>query len=213
MFHSTLKNKDINLLTVYAKKKESSKYTSLANYIVFPLGLAILFLGVYFGYFFANSSLETKITDTKKENTELAKSIVSNPNYARHEALLKSRSEEIRYKLIYNNLESYPALSQKTFDQMIIAAGADVHISTLNYTRESSGISLQVESKTATSTEEFVRRLKTLTAFSSIDYSGYTKVEKTNTTNAINNVLNTTEKVKEETETVYSATIFCLLSR
>lgn len=214
MFHSTLKNKDINLLDVYTKKKESSKYTSLVKYSIFPLVMAILLFAIYIGYYISNSSLESKIADTTKENTKLANKTTSDLNFKKYEDLLKSQLEVIKYELIYDNLDSYPSLNQKTFDEILIASGAGVDIITFSYNRESSSVSLQVESKTANSTEQFVRRLKTITAFSGVDYSGYIKNEKaTNTKKDTTDALNTTNQVKVKTETVYTATIFCLLSR
>lgn len=235
-----LKDKDINLLNVCEKKKEARKYTAAMKYAILPVSMGVVLLGVFLGFTIYNHSLDTKISDTQDEIKKVQDQLANDPNLERYNSLLSAKKDLEKYTRIYKNMQSYPELSQNTFDKILVASGSDVNVTTFSYVRESQIITLQIEATSANSSEEFVRRLKNLSIFSAVDYSGYARQEKEiitqdtttpqtdtkdttttspTTSDALQQLLNglnaaqTTTNKKETTETasVYSATILCKL--
>ena len=103
-----------------------------------------------------------------------------------------------KYKTLHKDIQSYPQLSQNTFDQILIASDVNTSIVSLSYQRETQIVTLQVESLTSQDTEQFVRRLKKSKTFEAVDYAGYAQSEKTTKTAETNE--KATENVNDNTE-------------
>ena len=107
MLQKKLKVKDINLLDVYKKKKEPSKYASLMKYAIPPILLAILIVGT-FGYLTIQSNgVKNDITKIKTKVQELEKKIPLDPNQSKVTSL----------QAMQENVQKY----SKTKDSNVIA--------------------------------------------------------------------------------------------
>lgn len=177
-----LRNKDIDLLKVYKQKSEPSKYASVMKLAIGPVLFTIFSLAIFGVLAFQNHNLESEIDNMNKETKRIQQEIASNPNLERYQSLQNAINDVEKYKTFYSNIQSYPQLSQNTFDTILIASGIDVNVTSFSYTRDSQVISLSIEATGAESPGEFVTRLKETGAFSKVDYSGYSKTEKTITT-------------------------------
>lgn len=174
-----LKNKDIDLIKVYKQKSEPSKYASLIKLAIGPVLFSVISLGIFGALLVQNHNLESEIDDMNKETQKIQEEIANNPNLERYQSLQNAINDVEKYKTLYSDIQSYPQLSQNTFDTILIASGIDVNVTSFSYTRESQVISLSIEATGAESPGEFVTRLKETGAFSKVDYSGYSKTEKT----------------------------------
>lgn len=240
MSKGKLANKDINLLAVYKAKSEPSKYTSLIKAAAFPGIAAILFLSI-FGY--NTYRIHNLNSDTDTINTEIARiqeEMANDPNAEKQAKYVSDMATLIQLKMLHEDLQSYPELSQETFDQILLASSLSVDVTSFSYVRESQVITLQIQGTYANDTENFVRRLKTSNIFSKVDYSGYSMVEQTietkpvidttipTTDTAMDSEKDTTQQLLEallnanankdstqqtqtQTRTVYTATVLCTL--
>lgn len=235
--HNKLKNKDIDLLRAFQEKKEPSKYASILKYAIFPVVASVLILSI-FGYkTYSNYQVARDIKATDAESARIQKEIDNNPNLERYNAYLETQKKTMKYELQYGNIQSYPQLSQGTFDSILMASSLRVKVTTFSYVRESQVISLGIEATSANDTELFVRRLKDTGIFDAVKYTGYNRVNKVvetqptttpeadTTTNQntqealLQALLNATNKTSEqekqntETTTAYTATVLCTLKK
>ena len=157
-----LANKDINLLAVYKVKSEPSKYASVLKVVAIPAVAAIVFVTIFGVQQFRIHGLKSKTDDVNAQIAKLQEQIANDPNAEKNAKYLK---------------ESYPQLSQDTFDQILLASDLNVDVTSFSYVRESQVITLQIQGLYANDTENFVRRLKTSNIFSKVDYSGYSMSE------------------------------------
>ncbi|MEG0408894.1 MAG: hypothetical protein RR623_08480 [Bacilli bacterium] len=218
MLQKKLKIKDIDLLDAFKKKKEPSKYASVLKYAIPPIILALIVVG-FFGFVtFKNNSLQGDIADMNVKIKELEKKIAEDPNLPKFNTLTSIIMNTKKYKTLYEDIQSYPQLSQGIFDQLIISANGTLSITGFNFTRDSQTISINIETSNESNTEEFVRNLKASDTFADVSYTGYMGSEKTEETittdnSVLSGLLGTTAK-KESTKTgkiVYTATVLCLL--
>lgn len=178
MFQNGLKNKDIDLLKVYKQKKEASPHAKTIKLLAFPIGAAIV-IGVAFGILtYQNHVLTSDIASTEKELQQVQKQVAEDPDLEKYQELQQMMSDVEKYKTLRKDIQSYPQLSQNTFDQILIASDVNTSVMSFSYQRETQVITLQVESLTAEDTELFVRRLKKSKVFKSVDYSGYAQSER-----------------------------------
>lgn len=210
MSKKRLIEKDINLLDVYKQKKEAS-VTPLAKLMLFPC-IAILLLGSLFAFF------TIKNNNIKKENDKMTAEIAklqdentNHPELEKYNALTDVNNQITSYQKFYDDLLSYPVLTQKTFDQILIAEGIDVNVVDFSYTREFQTISLQIQSSAADQTEMFVRRLKNTDVFTNVTYSGYSRTEITENDSDTSQKSTDSEAKTIKTKIVYTATVLCVL--
>ena len=234
MFQNGLKNKDIDLLKVYKQKKEASPYVGTLKYLVFPISAAVILISWFGIVTYQNHALDSDIAAAKAELKQVQKQIAEDPNLEKYQSLQKAMNDVEKYKTLHKDIQSYPQLSQNTFDQILIASDVNTSIVSLSYQRETQVVTLQVESLTAEDTEQF----------ETVDYAGYAQTEKTTKTaeaneKAAENVKDNTEKntdtktdtesaaqqlldllnktnetntqADKQTTTVYSATVLCKL--
>ena len=208
MFQNGLKNKDIDLLKVYKQKKEASPYAGALKYLAFPIVAAVILISWFGIVTYQNHALDSDIAAAKAELKQVQKQIAEDPDLGKYQSLQKAMNDVEKYKTLYKDIQSYPQLSQNTFDQILIASDVNTSIVSLSYQRETQVVTLQVESLTAEDTEQFVRRLKKSRIFETVDYAGYAQTEKTvkmaeANENAVENVKDNTEKesdTKTDTE-------------
>lgn len=177
MFEKKLKNKDIDLLKA-SKQKDNSKSLRLLKYAIFPLVSVVLFGGIYFYFFLSNQYLNRNIKKIEEEIASIEQEQTEDVNLEKYEELQSVLQETEKFKLLYDNMESYPQLSQFIFDQLLIGAGMETDIVSFNYQRETEEIQLQIETSSASETQYFVRKLKDTGVFASVDYTGYTQTSK-----------------------------------
>ncbi|MEG0328790.1 MAG: hypothetical protein RR537_00975 [Longicatena sp.] len=222
-----LKNKDIDLLKAYSRKDEPSKSTLLAKMLMIPL-LGFIVFGSLFGYFtYKNYTYQNDIKDMKTEVANIQKKVETNPQLEEYKTLQDAQNNVKKYETLYENIVSYPQISQGVFDNILLAANLKVSVTSLSYVRESQVITLQIEAPSASDTEMFVRRLKETSIFASVTYDGYSRVEKSNIEQSKEPVDKTsqqalleallaksdTTKAQEKTTTtaVYTASVLCTL--
>ncbi|MGX8851352.1 hypothetical protein [Amedibacillus sp. YH-ame10] len=219
MLQKKLKTKDIDLLNAFKKKKEPSKYASIMKYAIPPVILAVIIAGV-FGYVTLQSiGMQGDIDEMNVKIKQLEKKIAEDPNVAKANTLQGIYANTEKYKKLYEDIQSYPQLSQGTFDQLIISGNGKVTITGFHYTRVSQAITVTIQTATESNTEEFVRNLKASGEFAKVTYAGYAASEKANegtsssSNNSVSNILGNITKSEQETvkETVYSATVECIL--
>ena len=198
MFQNGLKNKDIDLLKVYKQKKEASPYVGTLKYLVFPISAAVILISWFGIVTYQNHALDSDIAAAKAEVKQVQKQIAEDPNLEKYQSLQKAMNDVEKYKTLHKDIQSYPQLSQNTFDQILIASDVNTSIVSLSYQRETQVVTLQVESLTAEDTEQFVRRLKKSKTFETVDYAGYAQTEKTTKTAEANE--KAAENVKDNTE-------------
>lgn len=209
MFQAKLKNKDINLLDVYKKKREPSKYTPIIKVMIFPLVAGIIAVST-FGYFtYSNYNLKEKNANITNQITKTDLENSSNPDLVKANNLSVIQSNTAKYKKLFENVESYPEINQMIFDQLLISAGVRIEITSLTYTMESSIVTLQIEAPSANDAELFVRRLKETNKFANIQYTGYSQVEK----NMLDAVTDLDKVISGEKKTykAYTATVLCMM--
>lgn len=212
-----LNNKDIDLLKVYSVKKKNSA-SPMVKMIVLPCTMIII-IATSFGYFtIKNRSLSNDIENMNNEILELQNTLANDPNLEKINNVNIMKSQVSQYQKFYEDIQSYPVLTQKSFDQILLAAGLNVDVTSFSYMRESQVITLQIETISATATEQFVRRLKNTDEFSDVTYSGYTRsefVEESSPTDQNSTTPdNTTSNSKQETavtKIVYTSTVLCTL--
>ena len=172
-----LANKDINLLAVYKVKSESSKYASVLKVVAIPAVAAIVFVTIFGVQQFRIHGLKSKTDDVNAQIAKLQEQIANDPNAEKNAKYLKDLETLNQLKELHEDIESYPQLSQDTFDQILLASDLNVDVTSFSYVRESQVITLQIQGLYANDTENFVRRLKTSNIFSKVDYSGYSMSE------------------------------------
>ena len=165
---SKLSKKDIDLLSAYKQKKETPKYTGALKYAALPSGMLIVVLALFIYFTLSNHQLENETEDLKQQTTKIQEQIANDPNLERYNYL----------QTVKKDIQSYPELSQDTFDKILLASDVDITVTSFNYTRESQIVTLQIEGTNVNSTEQFVRRLKNTDLFAAVNYSGYVQNEK-----------------------------------
>lgn len=225
-----LKSKDLNLLDSYLKSsKETIDFTPYLKYWLPPLLLVFIFGGFYGIVQFQNYQTSNEISDLNKEASALQEKLAKDPNVALYQEWQSTISDAAYYKNLYETIESYPNLKQGTFNTIANNAYGLVQVISLNYARDSQVVTLQIESATASGTEQYVRALKTSDVFADVTYSGYTSSKKdttsttdqkseSNATTDAEKILEylakqaqTDSKATESTYSVYSATVLCTL--
>lgn len=219
MRQKKIKRKDIDLLVAYNKKKEPSKYASLVKLIIPPVALAVVMLGIYGILIVQSNGIQQNIDDTNAKIKEVEKKIENDPNIAKAKTLEELTADTEKYKKLYEDIQSYPQLSQNTFDQIVIAADAKLSITGFNYARSSEYVTISVETASQSNIEQFVRNLKASGTFADVTYTGYSGQEKASgngaatagdllsgLTGSATNSADTTPK-----ETVYVGAVQCLL--
>ena len=169
MFQNGLKNKDIDLLKVYNQKKEASPYVGTLKYLVFPISAAVILISWFGIVTYQNHALDSDIAAAKAELKQVQKQIAEDPNLEKYQSLQKAMNDVEKYKTLHKDIQSYPQLSQNTFDQILIASDVNTSIVSLSYQRETQVVTLQVESLTAEATEQFLRRQKKSKTFETVD--------------------------------------------
>ena len=172
-----LANKDINLLAVYKVKSEPSKYASVLKVVAIPAVAAIVFVTIFGVQQFRIHGLKSKTYEVNAQIAKLQEQIANDPNAEKNAKYLKDLETLNQLKELHEDIESYPQLSQDTFDQILLASDLNVDVTSFSYVRESQVITLQIQGLYANDTENFVRRLKTSNIFSKVDYSGYSMSE------------------------------------
>lgn len=172
-----LANKDINLLAVYKVKSEPSKYASVLKVVAIPAVAAIVFVTIFGVQQFRIHGLKSKTDDVNAQIAKLQEQIANDPNAEKNAKYLKDLETLNQLKQLHEDIESYPQLTQDTFDQILLASDLNVDVTSFSYVRESQVITLQIQGLFANDTENFVRRLKTSNIFSKVDYSGYSMSE------------------------------------
>lgn len=199
MLQKKLKEKDINLLDVYAQKKEPSKYEGAIKYAIPPIVIVILF-GSVFGYFKVkeiqfNSDLEDVNAQIAKINEEQN----ADGKQEKYATLQNLKSDLKAIQSAYDNMNSYPEISKDVINGLFSAAGNTVNIKSVNYTQESADISISVDTDYLSQTDAIIRRLKETNLFSNVVYTGYTSSDKTEeTTSTTNNSVDTSNMSEEE---------------
>ena len=204
MAQKQLANKDINLLAVYKVKKEPSKHASLIKMAALPGIGAIVFLTIFGVQMFRIHNLESDTDDLNAQIAALQEQMANDPDAERQAQYLADMQTLTQLKQLHEDLESYPELSQNTFDQILLASDLNVDVTSFSYVRESQVITLQIEGAYANDTENFVRRLKTSGVFSKVDYSGYSMVEQSvpveDTTAATDTTTQNTTNTENQTD-------------
>lgn len=172
-----LANKDINLLAVYKVKSEPSKYASVLKVVAIPAVAAIVFVTIFGVQQFRIHGLKSKTNDVNAQIAKLQEQIANDPNAEKNAKYLKDLETLNQLKQLHEDIESYPQLTQDTFDQILLASDLNVDVTSFSYVRESQVITLRIQGLYANDTENFVRRLKTSNIFSKVDYSGYSMSE------------------------------------
>ena len=175
---SKLSKKDIDLLSAYKQKKETPKYTGALKYAALPSGMLIVVLALFIYFTLSNHKLENETEDLKQQTTKIQEQIANDPNLERYNSLQTVKRDIAAYKKFKKDIQSYPELSQDTFDKILLASDVDITVTSFNYTRESQIVTLQIEGTNVNSTEQFVRRLKNTDLFAMVNYSGYVQNEK-----------------------------------
>lgn len=122
MFQNGLKNKDIDLLKVYKQKKEASPYVGTLKYLVFPISAAVILISWFGIVTYQNHALDSDIAAAKAELKQVQKQIAEDPNLEKYQSLQKAMNDVEKYKTLHKDIQSYPQLSQNTFDQILIAS-------------------------------------------------------------------------------------------
>lgn len=217
MLQKKLKVKDINLLDVYKKKKEPSKYASVMKYAIPPMVLALAVFGVYGYITMQNITLQNDIDEMGVTIKQLEKKIAEDPNLGKVTTLKTIVSDTEKYKKLYEDIQSYPQLTQWIFDQLVISGDGRITITGFDFSRQSQSIMISIETPTESDTEQFVRNLKASGEFAKVTYAGYASSEKSNeeettsTSNALSGLLGNTTEKEDPIETVYVASIECVL--
>lgn len=174
-----LSKKDIDLLSAYKQKKEPSKYTGAVKYAIFPIGMLIIVGGLMIYFTLSNNKLQRETKELKEQTVKIQEQIANDPNLERYNSLQTVKRDIAAYKKFKKDIQSYPELSQNTFDKIVLASDVDVTVTNFSYTRESQIVTLQIEGTSVDSAERFVRRLKNTELFAAVDYTGYSLSEKT----------------------------------
>lgn len=216
MSRKKLKNKDIDLLKVYSSKNKKA-VSPITKLLAFPCVAAVL-IGSTVGYLtLKNNALVGDIENINNEILELQTANASNPNLEKLNSISIMRAQAAQYQTFYEDIQSYPVLTQKTFDQILLASGLKIDVSSFSYIRESQIITLQIKATSATDTEQFIRRLKNTEEFSDVTYSGYSRSEQvvesdTNEQSSTTKGSNTnTQQETIVTSVVYTSTVLCKL--
>lgn len=218
MSQKKLKVKDIDLLVAYKKKKEPSKYASVMKFVIPPIVLVLVVFGVFGFLKFKSFQIQSDIEDTQAKITELQNKIANDPNLSKNNTLQDLIKNTEKYKKLYEDIQSYPQLTQGVFDQFVISANGTLTITGFSFSRDTEIVVIDIETSSESNTELFVRNLKESGMFSTVSYTGYTGSEKSDNSaassdSALSGLLgNTTKKESTGTsEIVYRATVLCLL--
>lgn len=218
MSQKKLKVKDIDLLVAYKKNKEPSKYASVMKFVIPPIVLALVVFGVFGFLKFKSFQIQSDIEDTQAKITELQNKIANDPNLSKNNTLQDIIKNTEKYKKLYEDIQSYPQLTQGVFDQLVISANGTLNITGFSFSRDTEMVVIDIETSSESNTELFVRNLKASGMFATVSYTGYTGSEKaddsaTSSESALSGLLgNSTKKESTGTsEIVYSATVLCLL--
>lgn len=198
MMQKKLKEKDINLLDVYAQKKEPSKYEGILKYAIPPMVIVLLF-GSVFGYF---KLKEIQYVDETKDIQAEIKRINDEQNadgkQEKYATLQSLKSMLQAMQSAYDNMNSYPEISKEIINGLFIAAGSTVDIKSVNYTQESADIAISVDTNYLSQTDAIIRRLKETQLFSNVVYTGYTSSDLTEKTTTTSNTMDTSNLSEEE---------------
>lgn len=198
MFQNKLKEKDINLLDVYAQKSEPSKYEGLLKYALPPLIIAVLF-GSVFGYFKVKAHFIGN--DLAEINEEIDKLIAEQEADGKQEkyALLQSLKQQLQvFQTAYQTMNSYPQISKTIINGIFTAASTTVNVESLSFTQDSSIIGLNVKTPYLSETDNIIRRLKQTNLFEDVVYTGYTSEEITEEVQTNDNTVDTSNMTNEE---------------
>lgn len=198
MFQNKLKEKDLNLLDVYAQKSEPSKYEGLLKYALPPLIIVVLF-GSVFGYFKVKAHFIGN--DLAEINEEIDKLIAEQEADGKQEkyALLQNLKQQLQvFQTAYQAMNSYPEISKNIINGIFTAASSTVNIESLSFAQESAIISLNVKTPYLSETDNIIRRLKVTNLFEDVAYTGYTSEEVTEETQTNQNTVDTSTMTNEE---------------
>ena len=127
---------------------------------MFPISAAVILISWFGIVTYQNHALDSDIAAAKAELKQVQKQIAEDPNLEKYQSLQKAMNDVEKYKTLHKDIQSYPQLSQNTFDQILIASDVNTSIVSLSYQRETQVVTLQVESLTAEDTEQLSEELK-----------------------------------------------------
>lgn len=198
MWQKKLKEKDINLLDVYAKKSEPSKYEGVIKYALPPIVLVVLF-GSVFGYYkYQELRFESDLAAVKAEITRINEEQNADGKQEKYATLQTLKSTLQAMQAAYTNMNSYPQISKEIINGLFTAAGSTVDIQSVNYTQESADIAISVDTDYLSQTDAIIRRLKDTQLFSDVTYTGYTSSDITEETASTNHTIDTSGLSEEE---------------
>lgn len=174
MFQGKIKDKDINLLEAYKQKREPSKYEAVLKYSAPPIAIVLLF-GSMFGFFkFREIMALREIDEINQQIAKIEAEQNADGQQEKYQELQLLNAEFQRLTMLYQNMNSYPELTQEIVNGIFQATGTSVEVRSISYVQESAILSLNLRTPYLSQTDAVIRRLKETGLFADVQYSGYT---------------------------------------
>ncbi|MDR1088189.1 MAG: hypothetical protein LBL23_02805 [Coriobacteriales bacterium] len=170
----TVRQKEINFLTVLVGRRTRKKIN--ASTLIMPCVLLLVVLvgvGAFTYLSMATAQIDAQ-SDTIRE-------YLNSPDTTRQLAEAQSTDTEAKSMAALaettaapiDNLASYPDLTTAQYTQILEYAGANIQLSTINYTRDTGSLTFSGTTEYVLSISTFIAQLRNSGLFSDVVYLGY----------------------------------------
>lgn len=198
---------DINLMRDYkqsnvVKKESNYKYKAL----ILPIGLAVLFLGVFLTFFILNMQMEKNLNwineylNDEQVQAEYTQAQTLNAQIALIDEEI-SRMENINKAIMSN-----PKLVSEKLYRMRELCNGVIALNTMAYDGITGDINMTAMANNEQEAARYIQRLKDTGYFTQVVYIGYAELEMSQTSTTTTAITSTTAPASESTTTTTTAT-------
>lgn len=176
-----IQKKELDLLAAYNRKEGTSASSYILRYVSIPVGILVVFLGVFLFLYIGNHNIQGKIDDVNLLNEEIQLKIDATDHEPYNE-LTTLQGTYQSLEEIDNYIASLPIITQKQIMNLKNSLLGGMTMNSLGFTQETGQISVTYSSSNVQNIEKYISNLKTKYNMANISYNGYQQSTSSSTT-------------------------------
>lgn len=176
-----IQKKELDLLAAYNRKEGTSASSYILRYVSIPVGILVVFLGVFLFLYIGNHNIQGKIDDVNLLNEEIQLKIDATDQGPYNE-LTTLQGTYQSLEEIDNYIASLPIITQKQIMNLKNSLLGGMTMNSLGFTQETGQISVTYSSSNVQNIEKYISNLKTKYNMANISYNGYQQSTSSSTT-------------------------------
>lgn len=172
---SGLKNKELDLLKAYDRNDEPSPYEHILKLAIVPVVIILVFL-IPFGYLTMNNMSLQKEIDQINDEIEKYNLAIQATDSTAYGKLSNMQITLDSIETLNEKISQIPSLNKSYINSIQKSLIGGMSIDTISYVRDTQTITLSISSTNVQNVEKYVKNLKKVDSFSTVNYTGYNEV-------------------------------------